>query len=506
MKDLLLGIDVGTYSSKAVLTLPNGQVLRTETVQHGISTPRPGYIEQDAESIWWNDLVLLCRKIFSNSSFSASDVAAVAVSAIGPCLLPLGSHGEPLRPGILYGVDTRAELEIAELNKELGEEVIFQHSKMALTSQAIVPKLMWLKKNEPEIWRRTKSFASASSYLVMKLTGINSLDHHTASHFMPLYDPANFSWSEKYSEQLGIPSKMLPKLGWSDELAGEVTVAAAEATGLALGTPVTVGTVDALSEAISVGVCEPGDLMIMYGSTTFFILVQNSPKPDRTVWTTSGAFAGQYNLAAGMSTTGSLTRWFCDELVRELPLSDAYDQLFSTTLKISPGSEGLLVLPYFSGERTPINDTKAKGVIAGLGLHHTRDHIFKALLEGVALGIRHNLETFSQIGADVKRIVAVGGGATSEIWPQIVSDVCGKPQIVPAITLGASYGNAFLAGCAVGILKHIDIKSWVSIKNTVQPNEKNKALYSSLYLDYINLYGSTQNVIHRLGRQMEHEN
>jgi xylulokinase len=161
----------------------------------------------------------------------------------------------------------------------------------------------------------------------------------------------------------------------------------------------------------------------------------------------------------------------------------------------------LLVLPYFSGERTPINDAKAKGVIAGLSLTHTRDHLFKATLEGVALGIRHNLDTFSQIGAQIKRIVAVGGGATSEIWPQIVSDVCGKEQMLPQVTIGASYGDAFLAGCAVGLLKRNDIKDWVGERRVIQPNLNNKSLYDALYEDYLSLYRDTYRVIHKLGKQ-----
>jgi xylulokinase len=500
MKELLLGIDVGTYSSKAVLTQLDGRILRTETIAHSISTPQPGYVEQDADAVWWSDVKLLCKKIFSYSLYSADDIAAIAVSAIGPCLLPLCSQGNPLRPAILYGVDTRAELEIDDINAELGENAIFAHSKMALTSQAITPKIRWLQTHEPHIWARTHFIASASSYLVMKLTGSNTLDHHTASHFMPLYDPVNHTWSERYADLLDISIKTLPKLGWSHEIAGKITAAAAEATGLRAGTPVAVGAVDALSEAISVGVCEPGDLMIMYGSTTFFILVQDTPTPDPRVWTTAGANASQYNLAAGMSTTGSLTRWFADQLVRELFVDAAYDHLFNAASRIPAGAEGLLVLPYFSGERTPINDTKAKGIIAGLSLNHTREHMFRATLEGVALGIRHNLETFSQIGAEVKRIVAVGGGAKSEIWPQIVSDVCGKEQMLPHITVGASYGNAFLAGCSVGLLKQQDIKRWVANRCTIEPNLANQLLYDSLYQDYLSLYRDTRHVIHKLGK------
>ena len=183
---------------------------------------------------------------------------------------------------------------------------------------------------------------------------------------MPLYDPRTGEWDERYAEHVA-PSSMLPAPGWSDEVAGAVTRAGAAATGLAVGTPVAVGAVDALSEAISVGVVRPGDLMIMYGSTTFFILVQSQPTPDERMWTVAGAYPGQFNLAAGMSTTGSLTRWFQDQLARDLPEGDA-GALFAAAARVTPGAGGLVCLPYFSGERTPLNDPMARGVIAGLSL------------------------------------------------------------------------------------------------------------------------------------------
>jgi xylulokinase len=500
MKDLLLGVDVGTYSSKAVLTQLNGTIVHTEAIAHNISTLRPGHVEQDADAVWWGDVKSLCKKIFSKTPHSAERVAAVAVSAIGPCLLPLCAQGRPLRPAILYGIDTRAALEITELNQQLGEAAIYSHSRMALTSQAIGPKIRWLQKNEPDVWQQTQTLTSASSYLVFKLTGRHKLDHHTASHFMPMYEPAVHQWSAHYADQLDVPMRMLPPLAWSHDIAGEIHQEAAQATGLCIGTPVAVGTVDALSEAISVGVCMPGDLMVMYGSTTFFVLVQEKPTPDPRVWTTAGALAGQFNLAAGMATTGSLTRWFSDELARELPVKAAYDHLFKSALDIKPGADGLLVLPYFSGERTPINDTQAKGVIAGLSLTHTRAHLFRAMLEGVAYGVRHNLETFSQLGAKVRRIVAVGGGAQSDTWPQIISDVCGVSQAMPHTTLGASYGDAFLAGCAVGLLKHGDIERWVKTDRWIEPNPAHRALYDANYQDYLSLYSNTKEVVHRLAR------
>ncbi|MEJ2630831.1 MAG: FGGY-family carbohydrate kinase [Acidihalobacter sp.] len=498
MSELLLGIDVGTYSSKGVLVRPDGTIVKSATVPHTMDIPYPGWAEQDADGVWWNDVLELCRELIDGDSVRGSDIAAVAVSAIGPCLLPLDSAGRPLRKGILYGVDTRAVSEIAELTERLGEDAVIRHSGMAFTSQAIGPKIRWLQRHEPEVWAATHKLHTASSYLVYRLTGEHVMDRHTASHYMPLIDIHSLEWNDALGSGLA-ERDLLPRLGWSDEQAGVISAAAAEATGLAAGTPVAVGAVDALSEAISAGVTRPGDLMIMYGSTTFFILIEDEPHPDPRVWTTAGAFEGQYALAAGMSTTGSLTRWFRDHFARDLPEDSAYQELFDGAQRVPPGAEGLLLLPYFSGERTPINDPLAKGVLAGLTLAHGRDHLYRSVLEGVALGIRHNLDTFQAIGAPIDRIMAVGGGAQSETWPQIVSDASHARQHIPGITLGASYGDAYLAGLCAGLVEPGSIHAWNPPQTSLQPNEEYYSLYDQRYRQYQALYRATRDIVHGLG-------
>ena len=495
MADLLLGIDVGTYSSKGVLVKLDGTVLKQHIVPHKMDVPKQGWAEQDADGVWWADVMAICHALLDGSPYSGSDVAGVAVSAIGPCLLPLDVAGKPLRKGILYGVDTRASEEIGLLNDQFGETAIYEFSRMALTSQAIGPKILWLQRHEPEVWKKTKHLTTASSYLVYRLTGEHVMDKHTASHYMPLIDIRTLTWSERFELA---PLEFLPHLAWSDEKAGEITPEAAEQTGLKAGTPVAVGAVDALSEAISVGAVQPGDLMVMYGSTTFFILVLKEPVPDPRTWTTAGAFEGQYALAAGMSTTGSLTRWLRDEFAKDLTEESGYQTLFEGAHKVLPGAEGLLLLPYFSGERTPINDPKAKGVIAGLTLSHTRDHLFRAALEGVGFGIRHNIETFREMGAPIKRIVAVGGGTKNDIWPQLVSDIAGVPQLVPKETIGASYGDAFLAGLASENVERDMLASWVGALRTIEPNTLTQSFYNRKFADFKVLYMATRDVVHRL--------
>ncbi|MBZ9750166.1 FGGY-family carbohydrate kinase [Deinococcus sp. HMF7604] len=498
--DLLIGVDVGTYSSKGVLVTLEGEVLRQATRPHGIQVPQHGHVEQDADAVWWADTASILRELTAGVT---ERVAGVACSAIGPTVLPLDAAGRPLRPGILYGVDTRAQAQIDALNAELGPDAILAHSHMALTSQATGPKIRWLREQEPEVWAQTRTLTTASAYLVYRLTGQHVLDHHTGAHAMPLYDPRTRAWTDTYADAVLGDRKLdrLPRLAWSDERAGHVSAGAAAETGLRPGTAVAVGTVDALAEGLSVGAVQPGDLMVMYGSSTFFILTQTAPTPDPRVWSVGGAFAGQVNLAAGMSTTGSLTRWLADETARELPTDEAYAELFAQAAALPPGADGLLLLPYFSGERTPINDPQARGVLAGLTLSHTRAHLFRAALEGVGYGIRHNLEALRDLGADVRRLVAVGGGTRGRTWLQLVSDITGQPQEVPQVTVGASYGDAFLAGLAAGVLTRGDLDRWVKPGEPVVPNPVVKPEYDRLYALYRELYTQTKSVVHGLGQK-----
>jgi xylulokinase len=493
---VLVGVDVGTYSTKGVVVDQDGTLLRSATVQHRMSVPRPGWAEHDAESVWWKGLVGVITQLLGGSPYRATDIAAVGVSAIGPCMLPVDEQWQPLRPAILYGVDTRAGQEIVEIEREIGTEDIRRTYRMNLSSQAVGPKILWYRRHEPHLWKRTARIMTASSYLVHRLTGALVMDHHQAAHYLPLYDPASHTWTHEYTDVIAPPG-LLPELRWCDEVVGEVSPTAAEQTGLRAGTPVVTGGVDALLEALSVGVAQPGDLMIMYGSTAFFILITDQALTRPPLWSLPGAFDGTSVLAGGMATAGSATRWFIDLLEDERG-SSAYDELFAAAATVPPGSAGLLALPYFSGERTPISDPDARGVIAGLSLAHRREHVFRALLEGVGFGIRHNLELLDAPESPVTRCVAVGGGTTSDLWTQIVSDISGRHQEIPERTIGASLGDALVAGLGIGAISSAEVDSWVTVASTVTPNPTATAVYDERYGHFRELYARTADIIHGL--------
>lgn len=491
MNELVLGLDIGTSSSKACLVDGGGRIVEVAERPHTTSMPRPGWFEHDAESVWWADARALIGDLVQRTG---TRPAAICVSGIGPCMLPTTADGEPLRPAILYGIDTRAEAEVVELGQTLGADRILARGGSPLTSQAVGPKLLWFRRHEPERWARTRRFFMASSYLVHRLTGEYVLDHHSASQCDPIYDLAAQAWAADWATEIA-PGLELPRLLWPGDVAGRVSADAAGITGLAEGTPVLAGTIDAWAEAASVGVSEPGDLMLMYGTTMFLVQVVDRAQPDPHLWTTRGIMPGTLTLAGGMATSGALTAW-----MRDLTGS-SYEQLLTEAEGTPPGSDGVVVLPYFAGERTPLFDVNARGAVLGLTLRHGRGHLYRALLEATAFGVRHNLEVMTASAGAPTRVAAVGGGTRGGLWLQIVSDVTGLPQELRQYTLGASYGDAWLAAGAAGITE--TGASWNPVVAVVSPDADRAERYDALYGVYRELYPATRGLAHRLAALQE---
>jgi xylulokinase len=493
--EYVLGIDIGTGSTKGVLARADGSIAATATRNHSMSLPRPGWAEMDAERDWWGDVVQVARELVPTGA--GDTVAGVCVSGLGPCLLACDADATPLRAAMLYGIDMRATAEIEELTERLGDEQILERCGKSLSTQAVGPKLLWLRRHEPTVWERTRRWYSAHSFVVARLTGEYALDHHTASQCDPLYDLRAGDWARDWVEEVA-PGLELPRLASAGDVVGTVTAHAAAETGLPEGVSVLAGTVDAWAEAFSAGVRNPGDLMLMYGSTMFFVQRIAEPTVHRGLWTTAGVEPGSYTLAAGMATSGSLTGWF-----QELTGGVSFDRLVEEAAEAPPGSNGLLILPYFAGERTPIFDPQARGVIAGLTLRHRRGHLFRAVYEGIAFGIRQILEHFDAAATPASRVFAVGGGTQGGLWTQIVTDVTGREQLVPVETIGASYGDALLVAIATG-LAPADA-DWSQVSERLSPDSANRELYDELYGAYVELYPATRPQVHRLASLQERE-
>ena len=489
-----LGIDIGTFESKGVLVDGDGGILARASRPHQMLVPQPGWAEHRPEEDWWGDFCAISRQLIADSGMDPKDIRAVGASAIGPCMLPVDADGRALMNGVLYGVDTRAKREIEDLTAAIGIERLLAVGGNALTSQSVGPKILWLKRNRPEIFARTHKILTSTSFLVHRLTGRFAVDHYTASNSTPLYSMADAAWTDDLAADIIAPDR-LPDLHWATDIVGGVTAAAAEATGLAVGTPVICGTIDAAAEAVSVGVAAPGDMMLMYGSTMFMIALAATPGHDRRLWHAPWLVPGLSASMAGLATSGTLTHWFRTEFARELDPATAIIALSQEAEASPPGARGLVVLPYFSGERTPIHDPDAKGVIFGLDLTHGRGDLFRAVLEGIGYGTRHVFDTFAEAGRPAERIFAVGGGTNNRVWAQATSDISGLTQIVRQKTLGASYGDAFLAACAVGDAEPCDIQAWNPVASEFVADPAHAAMYERQYLVFRKLYDQTRDLM-----------
>ena len=486
-----LGIDIGTFESKGVLVDAKGRITAQASRPHKMLVPRAGWAEHRADEDWWGDFVHITKELLNQSGLDPAKIKAVAASAIGPCMLPVDSAGKPLMNGVLYGVDTRATDQIAALNARIGEATIHHRCGNALTSQSVGPKILWLKESHPDLYAQTAMVLTSTSYLTWKLTGEYVIDHYTAANFSPLYDVQTRNWTTDLAPEI-IPLSKLPRLMWSTEIAGHITAAAATETGLAEGTPVTCGTIDAAAEAVSVGVQAPGEMMLMYGSTIFIIQVTGQPVRDPRLWYAPWLFPGTHVSMAGLATSGTLTHWFRDELARDTDFA----ALVTEASQSPKGAKGLLCLPYFSGERTPIHDPHARGAFFGLNLTHTRADMFRAVVEGIAAGTAHVLETYAEAGASPDRVLAVGGGTKNPLWLQATSDFGQIPQQVCEKTIGASYGDAFLAALAIGTAQPPDILTWNPNAHTVTPDAV--PAYATQFPLWKRLYAQTKDLMQDL--------
>ena len=492
----LLGCDIGTYSSKGVLVSIEGEVLFQSSIPHKVSIPKPGWMEHDPDDVWLHDFLFIVKDLLKKSGIDPKEILSVGISSISTAIVFLDENRKPLRPSILYGVDTRTTEEVKEIINDLGTFV---------SNQNIPPKIRWIQKNEPDVWAKTKHIFSGHHYVIMKLTGELTQNVLDTIGFYPLYENIANSWIEKYFDYFKIDPAILPNMVWPSEIAGHVSKEGAALSGLAEGTPIVGGCNDASAESVSVGVTESGDMMQMYGSSNiFYLLVDPDFKGEHTM-TTRLMFPDQFGTAGGLGTVGSLITWFRDNLSpEELAVEKAGGEIaFATLTKLADqstvGSNGLVALPYFSGGRNPIFDGYARGMLFGLNLTHTRADMYRAFLESVGFGVRHNMEDFWADDLHPDNIFAVGGGVYNEPWMQIICDICNFEQKIPVVKVGAAYGDAFLAGMGIGLYeKGSDVKKWVKVEKVIKPNPEAHEKYQDYYEIYRELYPTNKDLMHRI--------
>ncbi|AEB06826.1 Carbohydrate kinase, FGGY [Coriobacterium glomerans PW2] len=501
-----MGIDVGTGESKGVIIDESCTIVAQKTLAHETQNPRPGWYQHDADAIWWGDFCQLSRELIAAAKIPAERIRCVGLSALGSDCVAVDADGAALAPAILYGIDARSAPQIKELIAEYGEDRARELIGHDPCSSDVSPKVLWYKENMPDIHDRAAKFLTASSFLCAKLTGRFTIDRYLAEDFLPMYDPVSWRVDSEHISRF-CRSDQMAEVCSATDIAGSVTEIAAKATGLTKGTPVLVGTGDSGAEAISTGVCRPGDLMVQLGSTCYIICVTDHLINDSRLWPGSFIIPDQFAVCAGTNTAGSLTGWLGDELYRDAVASErtggpnVFEAMASEAKRIPPGSEGLICLPYFAGERTPINDPDARGVFFGLTLRHTRAHMVRAALEGIAFSIAAHISILEHDhGLRINRIVAAGGGTKNPVWLQAISDACCKEVSTASVSIGASYGDALMAALADGACSSWnDLAARVGKGMTFEPDRAASALFTERKDLFDNLYRRNSDLMHALG-------
>jgi len=512
MGKFLVGCDVGTGGTKAVVMDIDGTVLGTHFIEYPLITTKtssekfPGAKAEHNPEWYWNAVADTIGVSIKQSKVNPKDIKGVSISALSPACILVDKDLNPLQNAHIW-MDRRATTECDWLKKNIGEERIFKLSANPTDPYYATSKLMWEKNNRPELYEKTYKFQTAADYPCMKLTGKAVTDYSNASLIGIAFDIINRKWDTDLIEEIGLDPNKFPEPFPCDEVIGEVTREAAKRTGLAAGTPVVAGTVDCNAAWVAGGAVESGSTQLVMGTAGVLGVVHEKPtftKDMITIVHTANSRT-MYTTLAALVSCGALIRYFRDnygqlEMAAEtMTGKDAYVMLNEEAKDVPPGSNGLIVLPYFMGERTPIWDTHARGVVFGLSLDHGRGHFIRALMEGAGYGLLHNFELMRESGVKMNLpMILSEGGANSPMWRQIISDILNIECAFATSSKGAPVGNAVCAGVGVGIYKNYDIvKDWVTLGEHSKPDPKNNALYRKLYGIYRDLYPAVKDLFVR---------
>ncbi|MEA4933441.1 MAG: FGGY-family carbohydrate kinase [Lawsonibacter sp.] len=500
----LMGIDIGTYESKGTIVDAQGKVLAFSAEPHGMERPKPNYYEHDADQVWWHDLCVLVQRLLEKSGIAKEEIAALGVSTLGTNCLPVDKELKPLRKAILYGIDARSQKEIEFLTEYYGEERTKELFGRPICSGDVCAKILWIRNHEPEVYENTYKFLTGTSYLVAKLTGEFVIDRFLGlASLRPLYHEDGRIRVEMCS--LFCRPDQLPEGRVVTDVAGRITAQAAQSVGLVEGTPVIVGSGDSAAEAVSSGVLHPGDVMVQFGSSMFLYCCTDRLITDDRVRGNRFLIPNTYSVAAGTNNCGTVTKWFRDNLYPEAVALEkaggpnAYETMMRAVEHIPVGSSGLVTLPYFAGERTPINDPNAKGLMLGLSLDHTKHHMYRSALEGIAFSVAQHIDILKENGIGPLRILGVGGGTKNKAWMQMVADAMGESLHIPDVTVGASYGDALMAGIGVGIFQDFaDLQRIIKPSVILAPDAGRQAQYRQFRAIYDAAYLANKHLMHQL--------
>lgn len=490
---MLLGIDIGTTGTKAAVFNLRGELQSMGSAEYEVSIPAPDQAEQDPED-WWEATCKSVKMALKDLPRGDEHIKGISVSSQAPTLLPLDSRGRPLGPAIIW-MDRRAGKEMETLVDEMGGGTIERLTGNRPDPFYVAPKLLWYRMHQPELFDRTSIFIQANGYINYRLTGRYSMDNAHAALLQLREYPAG-EWSETLCGSCGIDPGLFPAVSQGHEIIGEVTDDAARMTGLKAGTPVMAGTVDSAAAGLEAGAVGEGKVAEMTGTSTVLIMPNASGIKEPSFIYMPHAVPGQDLLLAALVSSGASLKWYRDRFgAREVEEAEnldisAYDVLTRLASGSAPGSNGVVFLPYMMGERSPIWHTNARGTFFGISLSTTRGDMIRAILEGTAYALRHNIEVAANAGMRVAELRSVGGGAKSSLWNQIKADVLGIPVVTPEAAIGAPFGDAILAGAGTGYYPDIEtsVTGMVKIRDRYEPDPGNHGRYNEYYHIYRNVY------------------
>jgi xylulokinase len=484
MPRLLLGIDIGTTATKGIILEPDSGIIAKAEIMSMLRSPHSGWAEEDPRQ-WWDNVAVVTRKCLGDACARPEEIAAVGVSGMVPTLILLDAEGRVLRASIQQN-DARSYQEIDDFLQRVSNEELLERTGSAVTQQSIGPKLLWLRRHEPDVMARAAHLMGSYDYIVYRLTGERSCERNWALE-SGLFDLGREVWDPVLLELSTIAENLLGRVFWASEVVGRVTRDAADFTGLAEGTVVVAGSADHIASAFSAGLNSPGELLVKLGGAGDILYSLDEQVVDPRLFLDYHVIPGKYFINGCMAASGSIIKWFRRQFAAELD----YAALDNGAANLPPGSDGLVLLPYFLGEKTPINDPLARGVFFGLDLRHTRAHLYRAVLEGIAYGFLHHLEVMAERGLKASRARVTNGGTRSMLWKQITSDVLGLPLEQVADHPGSSLGAAFVAGKGAGVFKNwSDIERFISVGETVEANLAAHERYQEFFGVYREIYAS----------------
>lgn len=492
-----VGTDIGTSGTKSVILDTEGNVLASKYITYPLITPRPGWAEHNADD-YWNAVADTIKACIEKAAINAADIKAVALSGFSPACILIGEDGSPLQNSHIW-MDRRGTKQANWIKENIGYEAFSQKNPNQIDPFYCTIKLMWERDNRPELYNRAKKVLTAIGYPLFKLTGNYAISYQDASTFGVGFDIIKRDWDYGYLERLGLRTDLLPTVFSREEIVGYVTPEASCRTGLEASTPVIASLIDAGAAAVTSGDNKPNTLSITMGTAGCMTLNHKEPIFSPELITSINCREG-YTTAGAIAAFGSLTRYFRDEFGQyEMQFADTmgfdvFDLLNLEAEKAPAGSDGLVFLPYVMGERTPIWDPLARGMLFGLSLTHTKGHMLRAFMEGAVYGLYHNFECMMDSGLTFTGpIHLMEGGAKSNLWRQIIADVFNHQVVYQEGSKGAPYGDAVLAGISTGYIKDLDSLGLDTAPLTVnEPNEKRHDMYMEFYKIYRKLYENTR--------------